>query len=123
MMDAVNTVFDSLQIATGILSTLIIVPEHMRKALTPDMLATDLVDYLVRKGVPFREKRHISGRVVAFAEKEAIPTDKLTFERLRSAYEKFGEDVIVTFDFEKSVEMGRSIGGTSRNQWRDRPND
>lgn len=114
MLDAVKTVSDSLQIATGILSTLTIFPENMLKALTPEMLATDLADYLVRKGVPFRETHHISGRVVALAEREGIPMDKLTYDQLRTVDERFEKDVVETFDFEKSVEMRRSTGGTSR---------
>merc|ERR1712000_75835 len=68
MLDGVKTTADSIQIATGVLSTLTIFPDKMKAALTPDMLATDLADYLVRKGVPFRETHHISGRVVALAE-------------------------------------------------------
>ena len=70
MLDCVKTVADSVQILTGVVSTLEINSKRMRKALDPSMLATDLADYLVRKGVPFRETHHISGRVVAFAEEE-----------------------------------------------------
>ena len=50
MLDGVKTTSDSIQIATGVLSTLSISPEKMRAALSPDMLATDLAEYLVRKG-------------------------------------------------------------------------
>jgi argininosuccinate lyase len=49
----------------------------MLKALTLDMLATDLAGYLVRKGVPFRETHHISGRAVALSEEEDMPMDQL----------------------------------------------
>lgn len=51
LFDAVDTIQASLKIATGVVSTLEIDPKKMREALTPDMLATDLADYLVRKGV------------------------------------------------------------------------
>jgi len=51
LFDAVDSISRSLQIATGVISTMEIFPEKMRAALTPDMLATDLADYLVRKGV------------------------------------------------------------------------
>jgi argininosuccinate lyase len=47
-----------------------IFPEKMKAALSPDMLATQLAGYLVRKGVPFRKAHDISGRVVALAERE-----------------------------------------------------
>jgi argininosuccinate lyase len=114
MLDHVKTVGDSIQIATGVLSTLSIFPENMLKSLSPDMLATDLADYLVRKGVPFRETHHISGRVVALAEKEQKPMDTLTFEQLQAVDQRFEKDVLGVFDYQKSVEMRSAKGGTSR---------
>ena len=114
LLDCVKTVGDSMQIATGVLGTLSIQPKKMLQALTPDMLATDLADYLVRKGVPFRETHHISGKVVALAEKEETPMDKLSFKQLRSVDSRFQEDVKTCFDYERSVEMRTAKGGTSR---------
>ena len=114
MLDHVKTVGDSIQIATGVLSTLAIKPENMLKSLTPDMLATDLADYLVRKGVPFRETHHISGQVVALAEKEKTPMDKLTFEQLHGIDARFEKDVEQMFDYQRSVEMRSASGGTSK---------
>ncbi|KAI7292684.1 putative argininosuccinate, partial [Hortaea werneckii] len=114
LLDHVKTVGDSLQIATGVLSTLEIQPENMLKSLTPDMLATDLADYLVRKGVPFRETHHISGQVVALAEKENKPMDQLSFQQLQSVDQRFEQNVMEVFDYQKSVEMRSAKGGTSR---------
>lgn len=59
LFDAVDTVKDCLAIATGVIATLKPNPDMLKKALCPEMLATDLADYLVRKGVPFRETHHI----------------------------------------------------------------
>lgn len=114
MLDHIKTVGDSVQIATGVLSTLNILPENMLRSLSPDMLATDLADYLVRKGVPFRETHHISGRVVALSESEGRPMDTLTFEQLQSVDKRFEKDVLSVFDYQKSVEMRSAKGGTSR---------
>lgn len=114
LLDHVKTVGDSLQIATGVLSTLGIRPEKMLKSLSPDMLATDVAEYLVRKGVPFRETHHISGRVVALAEKEGVPMDQLSFKQLQSVDDRFDEDVLAVFDYQKSVETRSAKGGTSR---------
>lgn len=86
----------------------------MRAALTPDMLATDLADYLVRKGVPFRETHHISGRAVALAETEKKPLSSLTLQQLQDLCPKFTADVADVFDFEASVERRDAIGGPSR---------
>ena len=114
MLDCAKTVSDSLQIATGVLSTLSIRPDRMRASLSPEMLATDLADYLVRKGVSFRETHHISGQVVALAEKEKIPMDKLGYTKIKGVDQRFEEDVLDVFDFEKSVEARDAEGGTSR---------
>ena len=93
MLGHVKTVCDSIQIATGVLTTLTIFPEKMQATLTPDMLATDLAEYLVRKGVPFRETHHISGRVVALAEKEGQPMDQLSLQKLQGVDNRFDDDV------------------------------
>ena len=76
------------------------------------MLATDLADYLVRKGLPFRETHHISGRVVALAEERRIAMDQLSHEDLQSVDTRLGSDF--AFDYEKSVEMRTAKGGTSK---------
>lgn len=115
LFDCVRTVTDSLQIATGVLSTLQINPERMRAALTMDMLATDLADYLVRKGVPFRETHHISGSAVSLAEQKGLSgIDKLTVQDYKGLCDKFEEDVMEVFDFERSVEKRAAVGGPCR---------
>lgn len=114
LLDHVKTVGDSIQIATGVMSTLDIQPENMLKSLTPDMLATDLADYLVRRGVPFRETHHISGQVVALAEKERKPMDQLSFDQLKAIDKRFEQDIMGVFDYQKSVEMRSAKGGTSK---------
>ena len=59
LFEAVDTVKDCIAIMTGVIVTMKPNPEMLMKALCPEMLATDLADYLVRKGVPFRETHHI----------------------------------------------------------------
>ncbi|KAL3427697.1 arginine-10 [Phlyctema vagabunda] len=114
LLDHVKTVGDSIQIACGVLSTLATNPERMKAALDPFMLATDIADYLVRKGVPFRETHHISGQCVALSEKTGIPMDQLSYEQLKGVDSRFNEDVSAIFDYEKSVEMRSAAGGTSK---------
>ncbi|KAG8689198.1 argininosuccinate lyase [Ceratobasidium sp. 394] len=114
LFDAVDTVTASFQIAEGVIATLNVNAEKMRAALTMDMLATDLADYLVRKGMPFRETHHISGRAVALAESSGIQISDITLEQYKQLSPKFEEDVAEVFDFEKSVEQRNAIGGTSR---------
>ena len=59
LFETMDTMKDCLHIATGVIATLTLKEEEMGNTLCPEMLATDLADYLVRKGVPFRETHHI----------------------------------------------------------------
>ncbi|KAK6071740.1 argininosuccinate lyase [Seiridium cupressi] len=86
----------------------------MKAALDPSMLATDIADYLVRKGVPFRETHHNSGQVVALSENTNTPMDKLTYEQLKGVDSRFEKDIAKSFDYEKSVEMRSAKGGSSK---------
>lgn len=79
-----------------------------------DMLATDLAEYLVRKGVPFRETHEISGKAVRLAEEKSVPLSDLTLAEFQSLHDAFAPDVHEVFNFERSVEMKNSEGGTSK---------
>ncbi|KAF5391247.1 hypothetical protein D9757_001994 [Collybiopsis confluens] len=114
LFDALVNVSMSFQIAEGVIATLDVHPEKMRQALTMDVLATDLADYLVRKGMPFRETHHISGRAVALAESRKCQLNELSSLDFKSLSDKFTEDVHDVFDFEASVERRQAIGGPSR---------
>jgi argininosuccinate lyase len=114
ILEHIKTLKDSLLITARVLSTLTISPANMLAALSPDMLATDVAEYLVRKGVPFRETHHIAGRVVALSEKEGKAMDKLSLEQLQGIDARFGKDVLDVFDYMSAVEMKNAIGGTSR---------
>lgn len=114
LFDLMDTIDDCAHIAYGCLSTLTIKPEKMKAALTPDMLATDLADYLVRKGVPFRETHHISGEAVRLAEEKGVCLTALTVGDLKPLCPLFEEDVTMVWDFERSVEARDSEGGTSK---------
>ncbi|KDR81506.1 hypothetical protein GALMADRAFT_239494 [Galerina marginata CBS 339.88] len=114
LFDTVDNLSACLRIAEGVVSTLEVQGEKMRAALTMDVLATDLADYLVRKGIPFRETHHISGRAVTLAEARGCQINQLTLEDFKSLNEEFDQDVFDVFDFEASVERREAIGGTSR---------
>ncbi len=63
---------DDTEVASGAIATLKVNPDKMRAAMDPAMLATDVAEYLVRAGVPFRTAHHLSGQAVALAEKLGI---------------------------------------------------
>ncbi|KAG7662933.1 ARG4 [[Candida] subhashii] len=116
LFDALTTVEHSVLIATGVISTLRINKEKMENALTMDMLATDLADYLVRRGVPFRETHHISGECVRMAEELNLSgIDQLSLEQFKNIDSRFGDDVKEeVFNFELCVERRNAIGGTAK---------
>lgn len=114
LFEAVDSVKDCLAIATGVIVTMKPNPDMLMKALCPEMLATDLADYLVRKGVPFRETHHISGACVRLAEEQKISLDGLTLEQLQAIDARFEPDVLKVWDYEMSVERKNSLGGTAK---------
>ena len=61
----------------------------MKAVLDPFMLATDVADYLARKGVPFCETPHTSGRCVAKSEQTGIPMNEFSFEQMKEIDERF----------------------------------
>ena len=114
LFDAVDTLKGTLPIAIGVLSTLTPRADRMAARLAPEMLATDLADYLVRKGVPFRDTHHVAGAAVRLAEDKGVPLSSLTPAQLRTLHPGFGDDVAAVWSFEASVEARDAAGGTSR---------
>jgi argininosuccinate lyase len=76
----------------------------------PALLATDLADYLVRKGVPFRQAHHAVGAVVALAERTKRPLNQLTPAEFQGVSPQFGADVLAVFDLKKAM-ASRNVTG------------
>jgi argininosuccinate lyase len=74
-----------------------------RAASDPALLATDLADYLVKKGLPFRQAHHVVGAVVALAEKASKPLNQLTIVELQSIDKTFGRDALGVFDLRRAM--------------------
>jgi argininosuccinate lyase len=72
-------------------------------ASDPELLATDLADYLVSKGMAFRQAHHVVGAVVALAEKSNKPLHKLTLAELRSVDKKFSRDALSVFNLQSAM--------------------
>ncbi|WQF81976.1 Putative L-Aspartase, argininosuccinate lyase [Colletotrichum destructivum] len=114
MLDSVQTVSDSVGIANGVIATLKVRPERMEAALDKTMLATDVAEWLVRRGCPFREAHYISRRVVALFEKLEVLMDKLALEQLQAINSQFTADIAEVLEYIASVEVKTAKGGTSR---------
>jgi argininosuccinate lyase len=87
-------------------------------ASDPALLATDLADYLVRKGVPFRQAHHAVGALVALAERLGKPLNQLTLAELRSVEKKFGADALGVFDLTQALARRRATGAPGTSQVR-----
>jgi argininosuccinate lyase len=79
-------------------------------ASDPALLATDLADYLVKKGMPFRQAHHVVGAVVALAEKTGKPLNQLTLAELQTIDKTFGRDALGVFNL-KTAMAKRSLTG------------
>jgi argininosuccinate lyase len=82
-----------------VLAMLKIHGDKMKAALTDDILATDIADYLVRRGVPFRQTHHIAGAIVRKAEEAGVSIPALPLGDLKEISPLFEDDVAQVFDF------------------------
>jgi argininosuccinate lyase len=115
LFDAVDTVHALVPVVTGVIRTLGVNAERMRAALDTAMLATDLADYLVRRGVSFRQAHGLVGQAVRVAERRGVALSELSLEEYRQLAPEFGADVQEVFDFRRSVESRKVTGGTAPN--------
>jgi len=114
LFDAVDTLSLALPIAQGMLETLTIHPDRMAAALGDELLATDLADWLVRRGVPFRQSHHLVGQVVRRAEELGCPLSAVPLADLQAISPVFTADCAAVWNAEQSVEQRQVIGGTAR---------
>jgi len=112
VFQAVDTLLAILPVLAGALETMSVNEERMCAGIDSSMLATDLADYLVRKGVPFREAHGITGRAVRAAAEKGLELDALSLEDWKELG-PFEADVAAVFDPMRSVESRNVIGGTA----------
>ncbi|MFN8484974.1 MAG: argininosuccinate lyase [Anaerolineae bacterium] len=113
LFDTLDTLEVALPVAAGVIRTMRIHPQRMAAALDDGMLATDLADYLVRRGVPFRESHGIVGRLVRAALARGVALRDLPLDAFQQADERFADDVYSVFDMRQSVARRNVPGGTA----------
>ncbi len=114
IFDALETVKMCLQVFDGMISTMKAIPENMKKAAQGGFInATDLADYLVKKGLPFRSAYKISGSIVAHCIAEKTVLEELPLEVYKSFSELFEADLYDEISLETCVRKRISEGGTS----------
>jgi len=121
VFDTADTVKDCLEMMCLIIAGLKPNPDAMRNACDRGfILATDLADYLVKKGMGFRQAHHTIGTLVRYCEEQDKRLEDLTLEEFQNASKLFDRDVYRILSLETSVNSKSVIGGTSRPQVRRR---
>jgi argininosuccinate lyase len=110
---AYDALSPALPVLAGAIRSLSIRPVRMSAGLDGHLLATDLADYLVEKGVPFRQAHDAVGRWVRAAGEQARPLRDFHLEELRAFHPAFETDVTEVFDPLRSVSRRSAIGGTA----------
>jgi argininosuccinate lyase len=119
LFDAVDTVTDTLRIFADMARGITVRPEAMRAAaLQGYATATDLADYLVKKGLPFRDAHEAVAHAVRACETRGCDLTDLSLDELRAFSTLIGEDVFAVLTLEGSVAARDHIGGTAPNQVR-----
>ncbi len=114
VFDACDTAKMCIQVMTGMISTMTAIPENMKKAAQGGFInATDMADYLVNKGMPFRDAYKISGRIVAECIKTGKVLETLPLEVYKTFSDKFDEEIYDAVDLQNCVNRRISAGGTS----------
>ena len=113
LFDAFDTLVKLMPVITAMVATLQLNPDAMRRGLTEDLLATDIADYLVRKGLPFREAHHVVGRIVRLATDNKVNLSELSFGDFKATSDLFEQDIVDVFNYDRSVSQRRAAGGTA----------
>ena len=115
VMESLDTVCACLEAMDGLVQGLEVNREALERSLKAGFItATDVADYLVEKGVPFREAHRITGEIVSHLASRGKAFDDLGAEDFRKFSHAFGPDIVSVILPESSVDRRRSFGGTAR---------
>ncbi len=113
-MDAADTLEDCYVCAAGMISTMQLNPDAMLAEASKGYLAaTDVADYLAKKGMPFRRAHEVVGHLVLLCDKRQCGLEDLALEDFQAESDLFEEDIVGCLDLEAIVDARRTFGGTS----------
>ncbi len=113
VIDSAKTLEDCLQCAAGMIETMQIKPDNMMaQAKKGHLAATDVADYLAKKGLPFRHAHEVVGHLVLLCEQRGCNLDDLSLEDFKAASPLFEEDITSALDLESIVKARTTEGGT-----------
>lgn len=111
MFDTIDTLKGCLKIFIGMIKSMKIKNKNMEKATKSGyMNATDLADYLVKKGLPFRDAHEVVGKIVRYAIEKNSPLEKLSLEEFKKFSNLINEDVYEILDLENILKNRKTIG-------------
>lgn len=114
LFDTVDTVSDTLRIFADMVSAITVKPEMMRQAAFQGYAtATDLADYLVKKGLPFRDAHEVVARAVRFCVEKGCDLSEMTLDQMKEFSNLIEADVLEILTLEGSVKARDHIGGTA----------
>lgn len=115
VFDTVDTALSCLRVSSIVLDNLTVNESRTREAASAGFLnATELADYLVKKGVPFRTAHDTVGRAVLFAAEQKRELNDLSLAEIRQFSDMIGEDVFDALSLENTIDSKSQAGGTSR---------
>jgi len=113
LFDSINTILIVIKVFANVIATLKVRNDRIKQNMDPFLLATDMADYLVRKGMPFRQAHKVVGRLVGYCAESGVELTDVPVYKLKEFSEIFGNDVTELYSWEQAVN-GRSVkGGTS----------
>jgi argininosuccinate lyase len=113
VFNAFDTLITLLPVISGAINTLTVNKEVIEKSLSGNMMAVALADYLVKKGIPFREAHHYVGEAVKIAIEKNVNINQLSLKELQEVTSEFQADAMEVFDFKFIISQCNSIGGTA----------
>ncbi len=117
LFDALDTTDHAVEVMTALMRRLTVDRESVTRALGGGgMLATEIADYLVRGGIPFREAHGITGRIVRWALDKGKELGELSLDELRRFSTKFDASVLRCLTVQSAIDRKSQIGGTARKQ-------
>jgi argininosuccinate lyase len=112
LFDGFDQILLACEVFGRVIETLTVKEAVLKKALDPFLLATDVADYLVDKGMPFRQAHKVVGKIVAHCIEKGLDFQCLDIPTLRDFSRLFGPDVKNVFQWETAIEHRSVFGGT-----------
>lgn len=115
MFDTIDTVKACLEVLLEMMSVISFKHQNMKKALNDGFItATDVADYLARKGIPFRQSHEITGKIVSYAEEKGRELMNLHISEYQMFSKEFKDDLFEYITLDGSIESRSSYGGTAK---------